>query len=1194
MARRESVAIGGFYPTPDEVTRRVVGLLRAPEPDRNRISGGPSVFDPCAGEGAAVKVVADRLRASSVRAVEMEGSRFEALRRAIGWGHEALSGDFFHLEASEGFADLLWLNPPYDTDREFKRLEERFLRRASLYLAPDGVLVYIVPGYALAASAATLAAEYSDLRCWRFPDAEYEAYKQVVLVGRRAHRALGVDAGVVQRVDRWSREPEALPVLPESPVADVTVPTGGHRPTVWKMHPFDLAAVKDGYHPWVSERGEVRDVCPPIDLAARFHRTYPVASTPRASHLAAALAAGVFNGAQVTPNSAGSPLPPLLVKGVFDREYRTVEEKVNAKGEKVAEVQVQQPVLQVTVLDLRGGTFHTVKPSTDLPILDSVEGMTLANLIDDYGESLMRAMLRACPVLHDPRRDPEVPVDSVARPLFPAQKTVVNTVLRMRREQGWDGALVLGEIGSGKTGVALAVSAELGMKRTLVMCPPHLLTSWTNEAAAVLPGHKVVVLDSIGDAERFATDEGPVIGLLSRERAKLGHGWKGLSGACPRCGGKVPAGDHGSKRTRCDRFALVARNGVAAWLLKHGQALSLLVPDHALARAVFGETAHGERVLRSALEHVARDPNSWEGAPEAMLRELLGEANLPPEALRWVAWACPALATAAAAHRIDGYDEDIVRKAILLAVPPGTDLPKPERSTSLWGGGHVRWADWDAHHALVHGLDGAKAHFEFKDYAAGTFRGVAVASRQALSRALDAVLAAADLRRRTCGEPLFHATPTPARYPLATWLCHRRRDAYDMLIVDECHELSSADSAQSHAKERLEQGGAFRLLLTGSFTNGYADSAYNNMASVSSGFRAEFGRDGRTQFVDRYGYWKRIVQEKDKEGKIVTFGSNSDRVERTAKKAGMAPGVLPLFNLEWLLPSAATLQKTDLHMDLPKPTTAVSPVEMLDEQATNYRHLLNEVLAEIKRTRYVAGLAGKLWGAFEHLAGYPDLAACGDYEIRWPENVPDVGGQVVAKVPGMDPKVVLPKERWMLNVLRSEVESGRPVLVLAWHRALLARLLRVLAAEGFDDAIYLDASEVPTAKRQTWISQQVVKPKRSVMVVNPVAIQTGLNNLVHFKTQLWMENPQCNPHVYRQAMGRIDRIGQTAPPHFDFGLYEKTLQEQAHKLLLHKVGVALGVDGLDPEAALRAAGVADEGFLGLSVGRTLYRMLTGE
>jgi hypothetical protein len=114
------------------------------------------------------------------------------------------------------------------------------------------------------------------------------------------------------------------------------------------------------------------------------------------------------------------------------------------------------------------------------------------------------------------------------------------------------------------------------------------------------------------------------------------------------------------------------------------------------------------------------------------------------------------------------------------------------------------------------------------------------------------------------------------------------------------------------------------------------------------------------------------------------------------------------------------------------------------------------------------------------------------------------------------------------------------------------------------------------------------------MVTNPVAIQTGLNNLVHFATEIWMENPACNPIIYRQATGRVDRIGQNLDTRILFPVYEGTLQENLHDLLMSKVAVSTATDGLDPESALLASGVGPDEFMtGLSIGKQLWAMLSG-
>src|SRR6185312_6742042 len=141
----------------------------------------------------------------------------------------------------------------------------------------------------------------------------------------------------------------------------------------------------------------------------------------------------------------------------------------------------------------------------------------------------------------------------------------------------------------------------------------------------------------------------------------------------------------------------------------------------------------------------------------------------------------------------------------------------------------------------------------------------------------------------------------------------------------------------------------------------------------------------------------------------------------------------------------------------------------------------------------------------------------------------------------------------------------------------------------------LYADKVGTAKRQEWITKNVVAKNARVMVCNPVVIQTGLNNLVHFSTEIWMENPAANPIVYRQATGRVDRIGQDKVTRILFPVYKGTLQEQLHELLLHKVTVSVATDGLDPESSLLASGVGpDEYLTGLSIGKQLWAMMQSE
>jgi hypothetical protein len=238
-----------------------------------------------------------------------------------------------------------------------------------------------------------------------------------------------------------------------------------------------------------------------------------------------------------------------------------------------------------------------------------------------------------------------------------------------------------------------------------------------------------------------------------------------------------------------------------------------------------------------------------------------------------------------------------------------------------------------------------------------------------------------------------------------------------------------------------------------------------------------------------------------------------------------------------------------------------------------------------------------LFGQLAELPSYLDRATAdtgntdtGDYEIRYPESV---GGELVLGQGALPVSTILPKERWMLDRIRDEIAEGRNVMVFPWHVSLLSRIASLIERELGLKVPILYANKVATGKRQEWINKNVVRKNARVLVTNPVAIQTGLNNLVHFSTEIWMENPACNPIICRQATGRVDRIGQRRETRILFPVYAGTLQEQLHDLLLHKVAVSTATDGLDPESALLASGVGPTEMLaGMSIGKQLWAMLS--
>lgn len=1222
MARPESVAVGGYFPTPQHLIPLIRNHLAM-----STGSGSVNYADPCAGDGEAIETL--RIGIGKVYTCELESQRHEALlvRFKSDWDarSRAVLGDAFRLELSRGVC-CLFLNPPYDTDPVHGRLEQRFLERFTTSLCERGVLVFIVPYYALAASAETLALTFDNVECYRFPKEDFATFKQVVVFASKTDARLSPDPEILAKVTAWSKSASKCPVL-GSKEDTHTVPHSYSSPT-WSLREFDLKGLVSKARPWrqTGKTGSlttVPHVLPEIPIEDLLFRIFPVATAPRPAHIAAAMASGLFNGREVTSETRG--MPDLLVKGVFAREYVTIQENHGSDGEVKSVVQVQQPKLQTTVLNLKTKQYSKLLPAGS-PKSKGIDGLSIEGLLEHYGPSLMQMMLQQCPVSYDPKRDSlDLPLAPVGRRLFRAHEHAAKALYKLlggpglsRRARRGKAAILLGEIGSGKTATVLALGNTIA-KRILVICPPHLLDSWENETRTVLPDADVRILDDLDDVDALlqVPSDRTVVAVLSREDAKLGHGTAAVEflGCCPKCGAPLPQGDLAKKRMHCSTTPLQLNDDLARAAFTLAFHVAAQAPGNGNVRGLL-EGRHLGRHLASLALRPKKKRADWAGFDpdwvlmvtdivsrrllehyDERLARLLGEllmADYRPELIAELAHLFAA--------KVDHYQKSLAQ-ALTMLLPVGSALQDKVQEDTFAGRSSGYYTPSFASEVKIlqeKGLSNTAIGTIKLDKGRVVVNDTVQASAALALSILSQIVGVADITRseKECGEPLFQAVPEPRRYPVAKYIARRHRHLFEFLLLDEGHEYANGDTAQSHAAHRLTALGLPFVLVTGSLMNGYADSLFTNMWAVSPGFRAEFKRDEKARFNERYGYNKRILTDKDRETKeIVAFGTQSDRVERAAKTAGKAPGILPLFFFRHLLSVSVTLHKADLALDLPTCTHIKHEVEPSAQQTKNYKALLQALKTRISKDRFSNdGLSGKLFGALAELPSYLDRATIdagnqddGTYGIYYPESV---GGNLVAKADPISASTILPKEQWMLDTVRAELAEGRNVMVFGWHVSLLPRFARLLKASLGIEVPVLYADKVAPHKRQAWINKNVVEKGARVMVANPVGIQTGLNNLVYFASEVWMEDPANNPTTFRQAVGRIDRVAQKRQTRIHFPIYKGTLQVLLHELLLRKVAVATSADGLDSESMLLAAGASDDAMLtGLSIGRQLWAMI---
>ena len=335
-------AKGGYYPTPPRVVDYIRSLLMAPiRYSRNR-DQIVRLLDPCCGPGDALRQLADSIKRSmtvETYGVELQTERAQQAAEQL---DHALASDLFRCSIANRTFNLLWLNPPYDHDREDKRVEHAFLTHCTRYLEPSGVLVYIIPRAQIATSARFLTTNYARVRAWAFPEPEIEQFNQVVVIGLRKEHPRP-DAGAMN--DLLGSIDELTPLRQDlQPVYDVGHSPPGAAMFTTRVIDFQKAVAEARARGlWTQE--EITDAFwPPSDRSTR-----PLMPL-RKGHLAMLVAAGFLDNLELeTPESR------VLVKG------RTTKEMVLVEEGETHDVYREQLCTSVVTLDLDSGRIERIE-----------------------------------------------------------------------------------------------------------------------------------------------------------------------------------------------------------------------------------------------------------------------------------------------------------------------------------------------------------------------------------------------------------------------------------------------------------------------------------------------------------------------------------------------------------------------------------------------------------------------------------------------------------------------------------------------------------------------------------------------------------------------------------------------------------------------------------------------------------------
>ena len=336
----------GFYPTPESLTpiiarylkRQKYGLIRA--------------IDPCAGEGSAIKLIGNPLEAETY-GIEIDLDRGEKAKQTL---TRCLITDYQNTRISNSAFSLLWLNPPYDwaaKDSQIdksERYERTFLRDSIKYLCPKGILIYLIPLKRLDGHISRmLSYRFEQVSIFKFPEEEYKAFKQLVIMGTLKKQPKK-DDDLAEYLKQCGQLKAVVPYLPEKPTHIYEVPVSPSPANfMFRSKEIDTEELAEE----ISEYGlfhHFREITTPLDLEEKIRPIMPL----RHGHLAQILACGMMNGIVWDRER----INPLLIKGITKKEVDHSVEIVDENVEKHIEKDVIK--IQINAFN-RSGELFTIQ-----------------------------------------------------------------------------------------------------------------------------------------------------------------------------------------------------------------------------------------------------------------------------------------------------------------------------------------------------------------------------------------------------------------------------------------------------------------------------------------------------------------------------------------------------------------------------------------------------------------------------------------------------------------------------------------------------------------------------------------------------------------------------------------------------------------------------------------------------------------
>lgn len=387
---------------------------------------------------------------------------------------------------------------------------------------------------------------------------------------------------------------------------------------------------------------------------------------------------------------------------------------------------------------------------------------------------------------------------------------------------------------------------------------------------------------------------------------------------------------------------------------------------------------------------------------------------------------------------------------------------------------------------------------------------------------------------------------------------------WDYVVLDEVHKYEGAGTAQMQAAHALVKTGRFTLGLTGTITNGKADSLYyllwmmepNKM--VEKGYK--FGSSG--EFSRQYGCIEAVYEA----ATDYSGGYGKMSKGRLIKNPRTKPGINPLVYSEFLLGHAINMDLSDLSKFLPPLKEYVEVLDLPEDVRKAYSHSAN-VFKEVMRKSDGACLQGE---GLNFCLSYPDKPYG-----REPVLHPKYKDTLVLNPPNCDKyrNELLPKEKRIVEIVKQEIAEDRNVFIFANFTGkeesnITPRLQEIIEKECClaGRVMVLKADTPQAVKREAYIHAQA-KAGVKVVITNAKVCETGLdfcweeNGVFYNYPTIIFAQPTYELTTMIQASRRHYRLCQKLECRTYWMVYANTLQAAALEIMASKQVAAAAIQG---------------------------------